>query len=59
MIIINFFKYRISRTTERSSTMVALKLDNPIDVIFSAGGAVAAMMILHFVHVQVSAPFFL
>jgi hypothetical protein len=39
--------------------MVALKLDNLIDVIFSAGGAVAAMMILHFVHVQVSAPFFL
>ena len=34
--------------------MVALKFD-PMDIIFSAGGAVAAMMILHFVHVQVSA----
>lgn len=32
--------------------MVALKFD-AVDLIFSAGGAVAAMMILHFVHTQV------
>merc|ERR1712216_355136 len=34
--------------------MVAFKFD-PIDITFSAGGAVAAMMILHFVHVQAQA----
>lgn len=34
--------------------MVAFKFD-PVDLLFSAGGAAAAMMILHFVHVQVRA----
>jgi hypothetical protein len=32
--------------------MVAFKFD-PVDLLFSAGGAAAAMMTLHFVHVQV------
>ena len=40
------------------STMVAFKFD-PVDLIFSAGGAVAAMMILHFVHTQVRRIIFL
>jgi len=34
--------------------MVAFKFD-PVDLVFSAGAAAAAMMILHFVHVQAQA----
>ena len=41
-----------AHTTRSDGPMVKLTFD-PADLAFSAGGATAAMMILHFIHVQV------